>query len=57
MLEPASWHEKAWHLDEHVGGGYFAVPELGSTAGLPPVPATPVGPVHWAGTETASDHP
>ncbi|MFD4439435.1 flavin monoamine oxidase family protein [Nocardia sp. NPDC058519] len=57
VLEPVSWHEKAWHLDDNVGGGYFAVPEPGATDALMPLPFTPVGEIHWAGTETAVDHP
>ena len=57
VLAPASWHEKAWHLDEHVGGGYMALPDPGTTAGWLPVAAEPVGNLHWAGSETAADHP
>ena len=57
VLEPAGWHEKAWHLDENVGGGYLALPNLGTDAGFVPLPYTPVGDLHWAGTETARDHP
>lgn len=56
VLEPVSWHEKAWHQDEFVGGGYLALPEPGTTEGFLPVDATPVGDIHWAGTETAADH-
>ncbi|MEV5578947.1 NAD(P)/FAD-dependent oxidoreductase [Streptomyces parvus] len=56
ILKPASWHEKAWHLDEHAGGGYVALPEPGTTEGIIPLPHTPLGNVHWAGTETADEH-
>lgn len=56
-LEPASWHEKAWHLDEHVGGGYIALPDLGSGPRMWPTLTTPVGHIHWAGAETGDDHP
>jgi monoamine oxidase len=56
VLEPVSWHEKAWHQDEFVGGGYLALPEPGTTEGFLPVDATPVGDIHWAGTETAEHH-
>lgn len=56
VLQPADWHEKAWHRDQFVGGGYMAVPNPGS-AGFLPMPSTPVGDIHWAGTETAGDHP
>lgn len=54
---PVSWHEKAWHRDEHAGGGYIAVPLLGTTEGFPPMASPPFGHVHWAGSETARDHP
>jgi len=57
VLEPAGWHEKSWHLDEHAGGGYVAMPMPGTTDGFWPHPCEPVGNVHWAGAETASDHP
>ena len=56
VLQPASWHEKSWHTDEFVGGGYMAVPLPGS-AGHLPMPSDPTGAIHWAGTETAGDHP
>lgn len=56
VLEPASWHEKAWHLDEYVGGGYLALPLPGTSAGIPPIDCTPTDDIHWAGTETARDH-
>ncbi|MFD2470367.1 flavin monoamine oxidase family protein [Amycolatopsis silviterrae] len=56
VLSPASFHEKAWHLDEHAGGGYAALPAPGSRAGYYPIPADPVRHVHWAGTETAAEH-
>ncbi len=57
VLEPASWHEKSWHLDEFVGGGYVALALPGTSSGIPPVESAPVGDIHWAGTETARDHP
>ncbi len=57
VLQPASWHEKAWHLDEHAGGGYIVLPDLGAGPGAWPAPRTPVGHLHWAGSETATDHP
>ncbi|MFD4025758.1 flavin monoamine oxidase family protein [Streptomyces sp. NPDC058576] len=56
VVKPAGWHEKAWHLDEHAGGGYSMLPEPGTTAGIMPVPHTPIGNIHWAGSETASAH-
>jgi len=57
MLEPVGWHEKAWHLDEDAGGGYVALPEFGAREPAVPMAAEPVGCLHWAGAETAQDHP
>lgn len=57
VLRPVSWHEKSWHTDEYAGGGYMALPVAGALDGLLPLPSTPVGDIHWAGTETAGDHP
>ena len=57
VLEPVSWHEKSWQLDEFVGGGYLALPEAGTTDGFLPVSSIPTGDIHWAGTETAEHHP
>lgn len=56
ILDPADWHDKSWHLDVHAGGGYLALPLAGTDDGYLPVAADPVGPVHWGGTETASEH-
>lgn len=56
VLNPASWHEKAWHLDQFVGGGYSALPIAGAEDVGYPFAHEPVGPIHWAGTETASEH-
>ncbi|MFB7102824.1 flavin monoamine oxidase family protein [Streptomyces hydrogenans] len=55
-LAPAGWHEKSWHLDEHVGGGYAALAIPGTTDGYLPMPSEPVGALHWGGTETANEH-
>lgn len=57
VLEPVGWHEKAWHLDEHAGGGYTALPVPGATDGFPPLSSAPAGHLHWAGSETAREHP
>ncbi|MGX7694575.1 flavin monoamine oxidase family protein [Gordonia polyisoprenivorans] len=57
IREPVDWHEKAWHLDDHVGGGYIAVPQLGAGHDELPMSAQAIGRVHWAGAETASEHP
>ncbi|WP_062998251.1 flavin monoamine oxidase family protein [Nocardia mikamii] len=56
ILEPRGWHEKAWHQDRHVGGGYSALPNIGHEDGYFPIGAEPVGHIHWAGTETAGEH-
>lgn len=57
VLEPAGYHEKSWHMDEHAGGGYLAMPVAGSTAAIPPLACEPVGDLHWAGSETDTGHP
>lgn len=51
---PMSFHEKSWHQDEYVLGGYMAWPRPGSLEGVREAGAQPVGRVHWAGTETSS---
>lgn len=56
VLDPVGWHEKSWHTDQYAGGGYMALPIAGTLDGLLPWPFEPVGDIHWAGTETASDH-
>ncbi|WP_337588400.1 flavin monoamine oxidase family protein [Nocardia nova] len=56
ILEPRGWHEKAWHRDRHVGGGYLALPTIGHEEGHVPMTAQPIGHIHWAGTETAGEH-
>jgi monoamine oxidase len=57
VLEPVSWHEKSWHCDEYAGGGYVALPVPGTSEGIAPLAYAPVGHVHWAGSETAAEHP
>lgn len=57
VTAPADWHEKSWHLDAFAGGGYTTLPEPGSRAGHVPLPHTPAGRIHWAGTERASTKP
>ncbi|MEE3852094.1 FAD-dependent oxidoreductase [Gordonia sp. LSe1-13] len=56
VVGPTDWHEKSWHLDEFVGGGYLALPDVGTTDGFLPMPSEPIGNIHWAGTETAGEH-
>ncbi|KAJ3481576.1 hypothetical protein NLG97_g7788 [Lecanicillium saksenae] len=57
VMQPTEWHEKAWHEDEFCGGGYMAFGVSGTTDGLFPMSHKAVGRVHWAGTETAEEHP
>ncbi|MGV9825566.1 FAD-dependent oxidoreductase [Gordonia sp. NPDC003429] len=56
VQHPAEWHDKAWHSDKFVGGGYAALPVPGTREGFYPVAHSPVGDIHWAGTETAAEH-
>lgn len=56
VRNPASWHDKVWHHDPFVGGGYCTLPASGTREGFYPVAHEPVGTIHWAGTETASEH-
>lgn len=57
-LDPADRRKQlqSWHLDESEGGGYLALTRPESTSELPFL-HQPVGHIHWAGTETANDHP
>lgn len=57
VLRPVDWHEKAWHLDEFCGGGYLAYGVVGTSDGLLPMAHKPIKNLHWAGTETAQEHP
>lgn len=56
VRRPAGWHDKAWHQDPFVDGGYAALPRIGTREGFYPVEHSPIGDVHWAGTETAAEH-
>ncbi len=51
---PLSFHDKAWHQDEFVLGGYVAWPRPGSFDAVAAAGSAPVGRMHWAGTESAS---
>lgn len=57
VMKPTDWHEKAWHLDPHAGGGYIAIAERGARQDDLPMPSRPAGRVHWAGAESAAEHP
>ena len=51
---PLSFHEKSWHQDPFVLGGYAAWPRPGAYEAIQAAGSDPVGRVHWAGTESAS---
>ncbi|KAF0810167.1 putative flavin-containing monoamine oxidase aofH [Alcanivorax sp. S71-1-4] len=51
---PLSFHEKSWHEDEFVLGGYTAWPKPGTSNTLAGAGTEPMGRVHWAGTESAA---
>ncbi|WP_279672145.1 flavin monoamine oxidase family protein [Flexivirga meconopsidis] len=51
--EPIDFHEKIWNDDEWAGGGYFGMMPPGGWTTLGPHLREPVGPIHWAGSETA----
>lgn len=57
VSQPVDWHEKAWHLDEFCGGGYLEYGIVGTSDVLLPMPHKPIQNLHWAGTETAQEHP
>lgn len=51
---PDAYLEQDWGLERYSGGGpTFAVPPGGWTSAGPHL-ARPLGPIHWAGTETAT---
>ncbi len=51
---PAEWWEKSWADEPHVRGGYSAYSPPGVLTSAGPALRTPVGRIHWAGTETAT---
>ena len=53
-LDAVGYAEKRWAAEEWVGGGPCAAPAPGSVLPYVDQVATPVGPIHWAGTETAT---
>ncbi|MCX5071179.1 flavin monoamine oxidase family protein [Streptomyces sp. NBC_00513] len=52
-IEPRGYTDQRWGEEEWLGGGPTAAPGPGSVASLHARLAEPVGPIHWAGTETA----
>jgi monoamine oxidase len=52
-LTPAGYVERRWGTEAWLGGGPTAAPGPGGVASYYVQVVEPVGPVHWAGTETA----
>lgn len=50
---PVEFVEQRWCLERYSGGGPVVVLAPGTLTGCGPALRQPVGPVHWAGTETA----
>jgi monoamine oxidase len=51
---PIAYYEKAWLDDEWSRGCYVGIMSPGTWSTLGEALTEPVGPIHWAGTETAS---
>ena len=56
-LEPEHYHESNWSTDQWTRGCFTGFLTPGATALLGPAMREPVGPIHWAGTETATHWP
>ena len=52
--EPLDYEDQAWHQEEYSLGGYVGLLGPGGLTRYQDILARPVGPVHFAGTETAS---
>jgi monoamine oxidase len=52
-LEPLDYVDERWAEEPWVTGGPTAAPRPGAWTGSGVALSTPVGPIHWAGTETA----
>lgn len=52
-LEPIGYTDQRWATEEWIGGGPTATPGPGVVAPYAPFLTRGVGPIHWAGTETA----
>ncbi|GGS09687.1 putative flavin-containing monoamine oxidase AofH [Streptomyces humidus] len=52
-LTPRGYIDQRWGEEDWLGGGPTAAPGPGAVASLHARLTEPVGPVHWAGTETA----
>lgn len=53
-MEPRGFVDQRWAAEPWLGGGPCAVPGPGVVVPYARRLAEPVGPIHWAGTETAS---
>jgi monoamine oxidase len=51
---PLRYHERSWLDEEFSRGGYVGIMAPGTWHVYGPALREPVGPIHWAGTETAS---
>ena len=56
-LEPEHYHESNWSTDQWTRGCFTGFLTPGATALLGPAMRAPVGPIRWAGTETATHWP
>jgi monoamine oxidase len=52
-LKPRGYTDQRWGEEDWLGGGPTAAPGPGAVASLYARLTEPVGPIHWAGTETA----
>lgn len=54
-FRPLAYYEKDWSADRWARGGYGAHFAPGALSQFGPSLTEPVGPIHWAGSETASE--
>ncbi|WP_372733483.1 flavin monoamine oxidase family protein [Nocardioides sp.] len=52
-LEPIGYRDQRWATEEWIGGGPVAAPGPGAVLDYHRSLTEPVGPIHWAGSETA----
>jgi monoamine oxidase len=56
-LTPEHYHESNWSMDQWTRGCFTGFLTPGATSLLGPAMRAPVGPIHWAGTETSIHWP
>ncbi len=56
-LEPVNYHESNWSTAQWTRGCFTGFLTPGATVLFGPAVREPVGPLHWAGTETSTDWP